>query len=164
MNIDYFRRMFAYNDWAHRKVWACARALTDEQYYRPCDYSVGSVHDQLVHTYGAERLWLGRVREEANPVFPSSQDYPNPAALRPAWDELTTEWQTFVAGLNDADLSRDITYTSINGNARRVTPIWQALAQILNHGTDHRAQTLSLIHQVGGETVAQDFIFYNWEQ
>ncbi len=35
--------------------------------------------------------------------------------------------------------------------------------QVINHGTDHWAQTLALIHQVGGQTLEQDFIFYAWE-
>jgi uncharacterized damage-inducible protein DinB len=38
-----------------------------------------------------------------------------------------------------------------------------SLMQILNHSTDHRAQILSLIHQLGGATIAQDLIFYSWE-
>jgi uncharacterized damage-inducible protein DinB len=163
MTVDYFRQLFDYNYWAHGKVWACAMRLDEDAYRRPCDYSVGSVHEQLAHTCSAERLWLGRVREDAQPVFPAADTFPDRAALRAAWDALEAEWRAFLNSLDDARLTHVVTYTSINGNRTRHTPIWQALTQILNHGTDHRAQTLALIHQLGGETVAQDYIFYSWE-
>jgi uncharacterized damage-inducible protein DinB len=31
---------------------------------------------------------------------------------------------------------------------------------VINHGTDHRAQILAMLNQLGGETVEQDLIFY----
>ena len=35
--------------------------------------------------------------------------------------------------------------------------------QIVNHGTDHRAQLLSCLHDVGIKTVSQDYIFYAYD-
>ncbi len=43
-------------------------------------------------------------------------------------------------------------------------PLWESLYQVLNHSTDHRAQTLAQIYRVGGETIAQDFVYYTWEK
>lgn len=58
MNATYFRRMIDYTYWAHRQVWGCVLELTDEQFARASDYSIGSVHQQVVRTMGAEWLWL----------------------------------------------------------------------------------------------------------
>ena len=41
--------------------------------------------------------------------------------------------------------------------------LWQALLHVANHGTDHRAQILRLLHDLGVETVSQDYIFYIYE-
>jgi uncharacterized damage-inducible protein DinB len=41
---------------------------------------------------------------------------------------------------------------------------WEILAHVVNHGTDHRAQILSLLFQLGAPTVEQDLILYLWEQ
>lgn len=163
MNSSHFQSLIDYNYWAHRQVWTFVEKLSEDQYCRPCDYSVGSIHDQLVHTYGAEKLWLERCQEIETLPFAQSDEFPDRASLRVAWDSLERQWRAFVSELDDARLDQAITYVSINGQRQRNTLLWQALMQTINHATDHRAQTLSLIHQVGGETGAQDFIFYSWD-
>jgi len=44
MNASHYRRLVDYNYWAHRRVWDCVTPLTDEQFRRPSDYSIGSLH------------------------------------------------------------------------------------------------------------------------
>lgn len=163
MNAAYFRRMIDYTFWAHRQVWGCVAELNDEQFNRPCDYSVGSVREQVVHTMGAERLWLQRVRGEVPDPFLQAEDFPTRDSIRARWDQVEAGWREYAAVLTDDQLDGVLVYTSINGNARREQILWEGLAQIINHATDHRAQILSLIHQVGGRTLAQDYIFYTWE-
>ena len=100
MNADHFRKLFDYNYWAHHNVWGCVLKLSDEQYYRPCNYSVGSVHNQVAHTYSAEYLWLGRARQDAAPRFPALDEHPDRTSLRAAWDERVN------AALAEATLER----------------------------------------------------------
>jgi uncharacterized damage-inducible protein DinB len=38
--------------------------------------------------------------------------------------------------------------------------LWQVLIHVVNHGTDHRAQILRLLHDLGVKTTSQDYIFY----
>jgi uncharacterized damage-inducible protein DinB len=38
--------------------------------------------------------------------------------------------------------------------------VWQVLLHVVNHGTDHRAQLLRLLNDLGVNTVSQDYIFY----
>lgn len=162
MNAAYFQGMIDYTYWAHHLIWECVLDLSEEQYRRPCNYSVGSVHEQVVHTMGAEWLWLQRLRGEQPDPFLQPGDFPTRGDVRARWDTVETEWRAFRDGLTDERLAQNIIYTSIHGNKRREQPLWEGLAQIINHGTDHRAQTLSLIHQVGGRTLEQDFILYAW--
>jgi uncharacterized damage-inducible protein DinB len=42
--------------------------------------------------------------------------------------------------------------------------VWQVLLHVVNHGTDHRAQILRLLNDMGVETAYQDFIFHVYEQ
>ena len=37
--------------------------------------------------------------------------------------------------------------------------VWQVLVHVVNHGTDHRAQILRILHELGVKTQSQDFIF-----
>ncbi len=65
MNAAHYRRLIDYSYWAHRRVWDCIMKLSDEQFARPSDYSIGSLHAQVVHTMSSEDLWLRRIRNEA---------------------------------------------------------------------------------------------------
>ena len=41
--------------------------------------------------------------------------------------------------------------------------LWQILLHVANHGTDHRAQLLRLLNDMGVQTKPQDYIFYVYE-
>jgi uncharacterized damage-inducible protein DinB len=43
------------------------------------------------------------------------------------------------------------------------TALWQILLHVANHGTDHRAQLLRILNDVGVKTFPQDYIIYTWE-
>jgi uncharacterized damage-inducible protein DinB len=40
---------------------------------------------------------------------------------------------------------------------------WQVLLHVVNHGTDHRAQLLRILHDLGVKTTSQDYIFYVYD-
>ena len=42
----------------------------------------------------------------------------------------------------------------------RALIVWQVLLHVVNHGTDHRAQLLRRLNDLGVETTSQDYIFY----
>lgn len=163
MNTEQVRKLFDYSFWAHRRVWECVEPLTESQFTRPSDYSIGSIHDQVVHTMSAEWLWLSRINGVSPESLYLTADYPTRAAIRAKWDEIEADWCAYLDTLQDHQLSDVLTYISLKGKATRHSPLWEVLTHLVNHGTDHRAQTLALIHQVGGKTVEQDFIFYAWE-
>lgn len=68
-----------------------------------------------------------------------------------------------MATLTDAELDRVVEYISVSRGTQFRNRVWELLFQWFNHSTDHRAQTLALIHQLGGETSAQDYIFYGFD-
>jgi uncharacterized damage-inducible protein DinB len=41
--------------------------------------------------------------------------------------------------------------------------VWQVLLHVVNHGTDHRAQLLRLLNDLGVKTTSQDYIFYVYD-
>jgi predicted N-acetyltransferase YhbS len=46
---------------------------------------------------------------------------------------------------------------------RRSAELERVLLHVVNHGTDHRAQLLRSLHDLGLETSSQDYIFYVYE-
>lgn len=161
MDAEKLAQMLDYNYWAHERVWNCVAKLSDEQFKQSSDYSIGSVHQQLVHVMSADWVWLNRL----NGVSPDHQlnpaDYPTREAIRARWAEIERDLRAHVAGLDDDQLNDPVRYHRISApDEWRETLRWQIVLHVVNHGTDHRAQILSLIHRLGGETIAQDLIFY----
>lgn len=163
MLADTIRTLFDYHYWANRRVRDCIAALTDEQFTRPNDYSVGSMRNQVVHMMGAEVLWLSRLRGVSPTSFLSPDDFPTPQSVFDAWAAQETEMRAYLAGLTDEQLAQTIEYRTTNGTPYQDTT-WVILMQLINHGTDHRAQILAGLHQLGAPTVPQDFITYSRER
>ncbi len=163
MNKQDALRLFDYNFWANRKVWGHIMALSEEQFKRPSDYSIGSVHKQVVHLMDAEAVWLARVGAATPEIFHEADVFPTYEAIRARWDDVEANWRSYLNGLPDGDIQGAAEYISRTDGRLYRTPIWESVMQIINHSTDHRSQILALIHQLGGATSPHDFIYYTWE-
>lgn len=158
------RTLFDYNLWAHERVWPGILTLDDEQFARPFDYSLGSVRAQMVHVLSVDNRWLARVAGQPAPDRLDPDAYPSAAALRADWVRMTADQRRVVEALSDAQMANMISYDMPQRGGMKHTPRWQILAHVVNHGTDHRAQILSLLYQLGAPTVEQDLILYLWER
>lgn len=159
MNADYFRMLFDYNYWAHRRVWDCIIQLTDEQFSHDIGYSWRSIHGQVVHTMGAEWIWFSRIQGTSPTAMFKNEDYPTRDAVRARWDEIEANARAYLANLEDSYLGQTIHYQTTSGKPMS-NRLWHILAHLANHGTDHRAQILAMLHQLGTPTLEQDIIFY----
>jgi uncharacterized damage-inducible protein DinB len=111
----------------------------------------------------AEALWLSRLKGVSPTIFPGTEAYPTRAAIRARWDATEAEFRAFIDALNEDQLTQTLRYTTTKGEARQ-TQVSDLLMHVANHGTDHRAQILALLHQLGGKTFEQDALFYALEK
>lgn len=156
--LDYIQTITAYSWWAQHKIWQCTLTVADDDFVRPVDYSVGSLHQQVVHVLWAEDVWYSRIHALPRPDH-SHLTLPTRADVRAAWDDVEDRWKVYVAALTPLELERVVTFTRGSGEQLSL-PVWQIIAHIVNHGTDHRGQMLRIIHDMGGETFEQDMFFY----
>ena len=159
----YFKLLCDYNYWAHRRVWDCVMQLDEAQFTRVLGPDRTSVHAQMAHVVGAEWLWINRLQGASPDRILTVDDLPTREAIRARWDAVEAEVRAFVAGLDDEALLADVDYTTTRGTSQHEA-CYALLAHLFNHGTDHRAQVLGLIGQLGGPTVEQDMLFYLREQ
>lgn len=158
------RTLFDYNLWAHERVWAGILTLDDERFARPFEYSLGSVRSQAVHVLSVDNRWLARVAGQAVPDRLEPDAYPSAASLYADWVRMTAGQRQIVTGLSDEQLGGDFHYEMASRGGLKSNARWEILAHVVNHGTDHRAQILSLLYQLDAPTVEQDLILYLWEQ
>lgn len=157
--LDAVRLMWDYNYWGHHYVWDLITQLSEEDFKRPVEYSIGSVHQQIVHVMWAEEVWFSRIHGTLQPTY-MPEDMPTRERIRQHWDSVEQNWRDYLAALTESDLSREFTVTNSKGD-QFVHYVGEVMLHVANHGTDHRAQILRLLTDYGVETGPQDLIWYS---
>ncbi|MEZ4683181.1 MAG: DinB family protein [Caldilineaceae bacterium] len=158
MNADAFRHLYAYHFSENRALWNRYIApLAQAEFTQAAGYSHGSVRDQLVHLIDVDEIWFCELQTiEPSPPL-SSADQDDRQRLRAHWDGIEQMMQRYLATLQDGML---FTKPIQEPDEDRDLLVWQVLLHVVNHGTDHRAQLLRQLNDLGVETVSQDYIFY----
>ncbi|MFZ4828308.1 MAG: DinB family protein [Phototrophicaceae bacterium] len=158
MNIGAIQLLYGYNKWANAQLWRCMETLKASQFTQAHPYSLQSVQRHLVHMASVDARWFARVRGIAEPAILQAEDFPTKLDVWRMWDVVYDELWYALQMLTDEHLHATFSYSS--RGVERQTYGWQILLHVLNHNTDHRAQILYLLHQMGLPTFEQDFIYY----
>jgi len=158
MNADAFRQFYDYHFSENRKLWDdLITSLTHEQFTQEVGYSHGSVRNQIVHLIGADELWFCELQNiRPSEPFPSAKS-DDRKAIRAHWDGVEENMRAYLAKLRDGLL---FDQPIKEPEEDKVLFVWQVLLHVANHGTDHRAQLLRTLNDLGLKTTSQDYIFY----
>lgn len=161
MDANAFRHFFNYHFAINRYIWdEYIVPLPAEKFTQGSGYSHGSVRGQVVHLMTVDEAWFSGLREVNFPEeFPSAETDDRPA-IRARWDIVEQEMRAYLASLRDDMLDKKPFPEGEDENLI----LWQVLLHVVNHGTDHRAQLLRLLNDLGVQTTSQDYIFYVYEQ
>jgi uncharacterized damage-inducible protein DinB len=161
MNADAFRHLYGYHFAENRKVWdRYITPLTSEQFTQSTNYSIGSVRNQIVHLMSAEEVWFNELRDAPPAESFHDADVDDREAIRARWDGVEQMMRAYLAGLRDEMLyEKPIKEPDVD----RVLIVWQVLLHVVNHATDHRAQLLRVLSDLGIKTTSQDYIFYVYD-
>ena len=161
MNTEAFRHFYNYHFAENRKILEHVAALTFEQFTQNADYSRGSIREQLVHLIDAEDVWISELRgAQPSEPLPETTDVDDREAIRSLWDAVEQNTRAYLANLEDDFL---FTKPITDPEEDKDLIVWQVLLHIVNHATDHRAQLLRALHDLGVDTKSQDYIFYVYE-
>ncbi|HUH98762.1 MAG TPA: DinB family protein [Anaerolineales bacterium] len=160
MDAEAFRQFYEYHFTENRKIWdGCVSQLSDEQFTQDAGYSHGSVRGQILHLMSADDYWFSGLRGVKRPEPLDGADFRDRLAIRVRWDGIEQSMRDYLAQLrNEMLFEKPFT----DGEDQDLL-LWQALLHVANHGTDHRAQLLRLLHDLNVKTTSQDFIFYVYE-
>jgi len=154
IEIEMLRTMVEYHHALYDQVWDSIMQLTDEQFVAPLAYSRGSIRDQMVYMANTDARWLRGLQED--PTARSLHFDPDAYATRERalalWEEVAAELAEHVAALDE----EAVAHVLVGIDA----PAWQVVLHVVNHGTDHRAQILRALYDLGAPTFDQDLILY----
>jgi uncharacterized damage-inducible protein DinB len=148
--------LLEYTRWATDKVMQTVSTLSAETYTKDLGSSFPSIRDTLVHTYGADRAWLGRIQGQT-PERPNLADYPTVAALREVWLEVLSSWPSTVQQFGNTE--QVISYKAYDGTAYS-NKLSDIIRHVVNHGTYHRGQVTTMLRQLGEKGITTDMIAY----
>lgn len=159
MNADAFRKFYDYHFTENRRLWdRYVTQLSDTQFMRPVEYSRGSVRDQILHLISCDTMWFSGLQGVEIPEDLNPADFRDRESIRAHWDNVEQTMRDYLAALQD-----EMLFSKPLGGEDKELILWQVLLHVVNHGTDHRAQLLRVLNDLGVMTTSQDYIFYVYE-
>lgn len=149
------RLHLAYTEWATARLIGASRELSPDDLRRDFGTADRSVLGTLTHVFGADRVWLARIRG-------GPQERPRDYSLEELaveWTAVYAAWHEWAAGMTDASMADQISYRDLKGNPW-VSPVWQILLHVVNHGTHHRGQVAGFLRTMGRVPPVLDLIAF----
>jgi uncharacterized damage-inducible protein DinB len=163
MSPEDIRLLYDYNAWANQRVMQSTATLTSEQFIKPMGSSFSSVRDTLAHIWGAEWVWLERFQGRSPACLPDVSQFEKVSALRTRWDEDQQHLLKFVARQTQRDLDRILEYQTFKFG-QYTNPLWQSMQHLVNHGTYHRGQIVTMARQLGAAPLSSDLMHFYRER
>ncbi len=150
--------LYDYGVWANAKVLHLAAQLPDEQYRKRWSEGYQSIHDTLVHNYGADQRWLARWQGDPSPAIVNPAELSALAEIQKRWDTLAAGRRAYIETLTDAQLDEEIAW--VRGQERTMLPRWQAMMTAATHGVQHRSEIAAMLTDAGHSPGNLDFVQY----
>ena len=154
-----FHDLVAYHDWANGRLFDTVAALPEADWTRDLGSSFPSVQATLAHLVGADWVWLQRWQGASPTARPDWAMAPSAARLRAVLTDLERERAAFLAPLGDADFARPVSYTLFNGTPG-LNPLGALVLHLVNHGTYHRGQVVTMLRQLGHAPPPTDLLVF----
>jgi len=159
MNQQDIALLYKYNQWANAKILNAASNLTSEQFLAPSSFPHGGLRGTLVHTLFAEWIWRHRWEGTSPVVRLKPEDFPTFESLRSRWADEEKLLMSFVDKVTDERLNSHFFYTNTRGDPfERI--LWQVMAHVVNHGTQHRSEAAALMTDFGNSPGDIDLVYF----
>lgn len=164
MNLSDIRRLFDYTEWANDLAMEAANRLTEENLRRDVGVSHQSIFGTLLHTAGAEWIWLERwngrspAKAEAWPMWTPAV-CADLAALNERWSEVVDRRAQLLTKIGEDQLAAELSFKLLSGDPSSM-PLIDQMQHVVNHSTMHRGQIVGMIRQLGIEPPSTDLIFF----
>jgi uncharacterized damage-inducible protein DinB len=159
MNKQDILTLYKYNQWTTAKILSCTANVTQEQFIAPASFPHGGLRGTLVHALFAEWLWRNRWEGISPTTRFKPEDFPDPEALRARWMYEEEKLMAFVEGLTNESLNCKFNYHDTKGQSHERV-LWQAMAHVVNHGTQHKTEAAAMLTELGQSPGDIDLIYY----
>ncbi len=159
MNKQDILLLYQYNQWANAKILNAAASVTHGTIPRARFLSSRRLARNLVHALSAEWIWRTRWEGTSPTQLLKPEEFPDVQSLRARWADEETRLMNFVNNVSEERLNSTFDYTNTSGKPfTRI--LWQAMAHVVNHGTQHRTEAAAMLTDLGHSPGDIDLIFF----
>jgi uncharacterized damage-inducible protein DinB len=159
MNKQDILTLYKYNQWANAKILNSAQNVTQAQFLADASYPHGGLRSTLTHILFAEWIWRNRWEGISPTVRIQPDEFPSLDFLLQRWQEEERKLMAFVDALTDERLAAPFQYKNTKGVPRE-NILWHAMAHVINHGTQHRAEAAAMLTEFGCSPGDVDMIYF----
>ena len=141
---DTLTTLFGHNRWANVRILERCAGLTAEQLDATIVGAYGSIRDTLQHIATAERSYVSRI--STGQPYRRSEDAP-PLTIAEMTESVRTSGSGLIEWAPKVQVG-DTVQVNWEG-APRAVPKTILLTQAINHATEHRAQIMAILTQLG---------------
>lgn len=142
--------LFNYNAWANARILAGAERLSTDQLAAPANLDHGSAFQTLLHMLDVEWSWrLMAQRIPATTVLWELEALSDLVLIRDYWRGEQTQMLTYVQNVDEQTLNALVEYGTPQGWPSQSAKLWQILAHVVNHGTQHRTELARYLTDCG---------------
>ncbi|MCE2996603.1 MAG: DinB family protein [Cyclobacteriaceae bacterium] len=149
-----------YSVWATERLKETLEAVDEAILFAETKSSFPSIAKTLLHAWDAEVIWLKRLQGISLDSWPSQNFKGGKKELLEGIVQSAKNLAEFVESKGVGYLSTSVTYKNLKGDSFE-NQVEDMLFHVVNHGTYHRGQVTTLLHQLGVTKIqSMDIIFY----
>ena len=160
--VDEIRELFAFNRWAHERVFGATAALTRDELDQEIPSSFPSVRATLVHMAGAEWVWVSRWEGASPTGLPEELASADLFGVRDWLRSVEARQDRILDALTEERLDAGLVYTDFAGNTHN-NALGATLRHVVNHASYHRGQIATMLRQLGRKPPTTDLIVFHRE-
>lgn len=152
--LELVQDLYRHMEWADARHWKAVRA------HAPA-WEDPELKERLFHIHGVQHLWLARWQGVAITV-PQATDYASMDDLLHFAKACHAALRAFLSMNREADLSVDVAYKNIHGEAF-TQPLGDLMLHLAFHTQYHRGQTATRLRALGSQIPATDLVVWQRE-
>ena len=151
----------AYNLWANERLLKVVLGLDENTQQQVVASSFPGLYATFLHIWDAESIWWQRIKLHEQIIVPSKSFNPNMQEVANGLINQSKQWSEWVQHATVPQLEHVFAYLNMKQEYCK-SPIWKTVLHVVNHGTYHRGQIVTLLHQVGVSKIPEtDYFVWN---
>jgi len=144
---EILQQYVAYNYWANEKLLDVALSLEEDQQKQNVPSSFSSVYTSFLHIWDVESIWWQRMKLHERVIVPSENFNPTMKEVANGLLSQSKQWVEWTQEANENALDHVFAYYNSKKEYFK-NPVWKTLLQLVNHGTYHRGQVVTILHHL----------------